>query len=307
VHQNEPLGERARGGSCSSDPVTLEAWAGCHMALSSIGPETVRILERGEYVAPSGKTVDLRACVQKSVQGTVLYTLEALELLLAKAPTRRHTATSIEVTSEATGAAARRLAEREGCGDVVALNFASAKNPGGGFLGGARAQEEALARCSGLYPCLLAAPGYYEAHRRLGSPLYSHRMIYSPRVTFFRDEEHALLDEPFAVSVITSAAPNAGAALARDPEARPAITEALTERARRVLAVAEAHGHHCLVLGAWGCGVFRNDPREVAGAFGDWLESDRFRGSFGRVVFAVFTARRSDEPNLRAFERRFGI
>ncbi|MCZ7684092.1 MAG: TIGR02452 family protein [Sandaracinaceae bacterium] len=71
-----------------------------------------------------------------------------------------------------------------------------------------------------------------------------------------------------------------------------------------MLAVAAHHGHDALVLGAWGCGVFRNDPTEVAGLFGEALEG-RFAGAFARVVFAVLDS--SEERRfIGPFERRFG-
>ncbi len=110
------------------------------------------------------------------------------------------------MTNEASLAAARRLGGLVGC-----LNFASAKNPGGGFRGGAEAQEESLARSSGLYRCLLEAPGFYAFHRSQRDLLYCDHMIFSPAVPVFRDEHGALLAQPYPVSFVTAAAPNAGA------------------------------------------------------------------------------------------------
>ena len=91
--------------------------------------------------------------------------------------------------------------------------------------------------------------------------------------------------------------------LRRDSALRPRIREVLGARARRVLQVAAHQGHRTLVLGAWGCGVFRNDPREVAEAFSQALEA--LPGAFTRVVFAVYE-RSGEVPNLRAFRERFG-
>jgi len=210
----------------------------------------------------------------------------------------------MEVTPETTTAAAHRLVHVEGVERVAALNFASAKNPGGGWLGGARAQEEDLARCSALYRCLLAQPRYYEANRAHPSFLYTDHVIYSPAVPFFRDDDHRLLEEPFPVSIITAPAPNAGEALRRDPSAGPQLRAVLASRAGKVLAVAAHQGHRTLVLGAWGCGVFRNDPRNVAGVFDDWLRSQDVSGVFERVVFAVYDRTRT-RGALRAFEGRF--
>ncbi|WP_346742766.1 TIGR02452 family protein [Spongiactinospora sp. TRM90649] len=84
------------------------------------------------------------------------------------------------------------------------------------------------------------------------------------------------------------------------------IKTALRERAGRVLAVAAHHGARRLVLGAWGCGVFRNDPREVAEAFhGHLTGGGGFGGGFERVVFAVWD-RSAVSANRAAFTGTFG-
>jgi uncharacterized protein (TIGR02452 family) len=124
-------------------------------------------------------------------------------------------------------------------------------------------------------------------------------VIYSPRVPVFRDDDGRLLPDPYEVSFLTAAAPNRGAV----PAARAGqVTAALAVRARRVLAVAAAHGHRRLVLGAWGCGVFRNDPATVAGAFGDALADGA--GWFDEVVFAVLDKAKGT-PVRTAFTTRF--
>jgi len=273
------------------------------MSLAGVGKQTVEIIERQSYVAPSGRTVDLSGLIDRAVEDTVLYRPEALEALTSSLGPRTAPPARVEVTGETTAMAARRLFEREGEPRVVALNFASAKNPGGGFLGGAKAQEEDLARCSALYACLIAQPAYYAANRASGSMLYTDHVIHSPGVPFFRDEDLDLLESPFVASIITAPAPNAGEAGRRGEGG--GVRAALHARAGKVLAVAAEHGHRVLVLGAWGCGVFRNDPREVAAAFAHWLEHESFRGAFDRVIFAVYD-RGKDAPNLRAFQERFG-
>jgi uncharacterized protein (TIGR02452 family) len=211
---------------------------------------------------------------------------------------------SIEVTDETTQAAAHRLVSLEGGPDLVLLNFASARNPGGGFIKGAKAQEEDLARCSGLYPCLLTQPEYYEVNRAQDSMLYTDHLIYSPQVPWFRVHNRELLDDYFLASVMTAPAPNAGQALNRDPNSTPEIEQALRRRAGYVLAIAQAQGHRTLLLGAWGCGVFRNNPSMVADAFGQWLESRRFQGCFERVVFGIYDSSKN-QNTLRAFKDRF--
>jgi len=203
----------------------------------------------------------------------------------------------IEVTNETSLSAARRLGAGAAC-----LVFASAKNPGGGFLTGAQAQEESIARSSALYPCLTAARGFYDFHRRQGDLRYSDRVIYSPAVPVFRGDDGALLEAPYPVSFLTAAAPNLGAVLSNQPTAAGSVPRVLAERARRVLTVAAAHGHRTLVLGAWGCGVFRNDPAVVAAAFAAQLASTH--GWFDHVVFAVLDGQRGT-PTYGAFADAF--
>lgn len=276
------------------------------MSLTGVAEETLAIVGRGDYTGPGGKTVKIGELVDAALRGTVLYRPQDLEALLHGRAKEGTSATSprIEITAETTAQASRRLVQDERISGVVALNFASAKNPGGGFIRGAKAQEEDLARCSALYSCQLRQPDYYSENRAYGSMLYTDHIIYSPEVPFFRDDKLDLLDQPFCVSIITAPAPNAGEARQRGESA--GIQAALEGRARKVLAVAAARGHRCLVLGAWGCGVFRNDPRQVADVFAHGLHDASFAGAFDRVVFAIWE-RGPERPNLRAFEERLGV
>ncbi|TDD37001.1 TIGR02452 family protein [Actinomadura sp. KC06] len=264
--------------------------------------ETVRILERGDYVAPSGRTVSIGDGLARAVQATVLYRPDELDELLRHLPaTEPGTETRIEVTDETTLAAASRLC---GPGTVpFALNFASAKNPGGGFLNGAHAQEEGLARSSGLYASLRSAREFYDFHRAQGDLLYSDHMIYSPDVPVFRNDAGTLLDEPYEVAFLTSPAPNRGAI--HDAAKADRIRDALHLRARKLLAVALTNGHRRLVLGAWGCGVFRNDPQEVAEVFAELLRpGQEFADRFEHVVFAVWDTAKG-APRHAAFQNVF--
>lgn len=206
------------------------------------------------------------------------------------------------MTAETTLAAAARLA-RSRPDEPACLNFASAKNPGGGYRGGAEAQEESLARSSALVAVLEATRGFHDHHRRERDLLYTDRVIHSPHVPVFRDDRSALLDEPYTVTFLTAAAPNAGALRDRDPDRSSEVEPTLRRRATRVLAVAAHHGHRRVVLGAWGCGVFRNDPAQVAAAFATPL-SDEFATAFDDVVFAIHD-RLPGQPVLQAFRDRF--
>src|SRR5262245_22359020 len=171
---------------------------------ASLGPEAVAILDAGSYQAPSGKTVVIQPDLDRAVQGTTIYRPHDI----FESPMTPAVQTRIEVTDESTLAAARRLDKASpGC-DPCCLNFASAKHPGGGFLGGARAQEESLARSSGLYRCIARQREMYDFNRSYGSCLYSDYMLYSPKVPVFRDDDGELLEEPYLASFITSPAVN---------------------------------------------------------------------------------------------------
>jgi uncharacterized protein (TIGR02452 family) len=262
--------------------------------LRAIAEETVAILDAGRYRSANGVDVHLAPDVAAAVAGTRLYPPDAE---LPRPSTVDKAGPTVDVTNETTLAATARLGE-----EVAALNFASAKTPGGGFLSGAEAQEESLARSSALYACLRAVPGYYGHHRRERDLRYTDRVVYSPAVPVFRDDHGALLDRPYPVTFLTAAAPNLGAVTRNQPEHAPTVPDVLRSRAARVLDVAAAHGHDRLVLGAWGCGVFRNDPEVVAAVFAEALSGDR---RFSYVLFAVLD-RQPGTPTYAAFARAFG-
>jgi uncharacterized protein (TIGR02452 family) len=262
----------------------------------AIAEQTLAAIEAGRYVNGRHEIVDLRAAVERATSGTVLHELG--EPLRAPAPAG---ATALDVTGESTIEALIRLAARPG-GHLACLNFASAKNPGGGFLGGSQAQEESLARASALYPCLLEQPSHYARNRRHGSALYLDLAMFSPHVPVFRDDAGRWLERLVLASMVTCAAPNASA-LRQQGKLDTVVVEAtLRRRAAFVLAVAAHHGVARLVLGAWGAGVFGNDPATVADAFAVPLEGP-FANAFAEVVFAIHGG--AGQPNHDAFARRF--
>ncbi|KAI0686708.1 hypothetical protein BC835DRAFT_1408516 [Cytidiella melzeri] len=174
---------------------------------------------------------------------------------------------------------------------IGVLNFASAKKPGGGFINGAQAQEESIARSSTLYPTLMTstAQQFYTLHNRdAHDGYYSHAMIYSPRVVIFRDDQGGWTD-PLEVDVLTSPAVNAGVVRQKCSDSGDEIEEAMTERMSRILFLFERQGAQDLVLGSFGTGVFRNDVGMVARIWTELLLSPgaRFKQSFESVVFAV--------------------
>ncbi|WP_344362143.1 TIGR02452 family protein [Streptomyces gobitricini] len=267
--------------------------------LREIAKRTEEIVAKGRYEAPGGRPVTIGPQVASALAGTVMYGPEAVPVT---PDTDR--STRFEVTGESSLEAARRLSGAAPA-PVAVLTFASARNPGGGYLNGAQAQEEALCRASALYATLVRVPGFYAHHRAERSPFYTDRVIHSPAVPVFRDDRARLLDSPYTVGFLTSPAPNAGVIRARTPGEAGRIPAALASRAERVLETAAACGYRRLVLGAWGCGVFRNDPRQVAAAFRAPLTGEgRFAGHFDEVVFAVLD-RTPGATTLGAFRDAF--
>jgi uncharacterized protein (TIGR02452 family) len=113
-------------------------------------------------------------------------------------------------------------------------------------------------------------------------------MIYSPQVPVIRDDEGELLEEPYRVSILTVPAVNAGAVRSNEPHNVDKIASTMIGRIEKLLSVAVIHRHRRLILGAWGCGVFKNDPAQVVRWFYDHLtENPAFQGVFENVVFAV--------------------
>ncbi|MEV7562796.1 TIGR02452 family protein [Streptomyces sp. NPDC089795] len=271
--------------------------------LREIARENAEILAAGGYRTRTGRQVSLAAALAEAKAGTRIYGPN--RVIPGETIASGGSATVVEVTGESSTVAARRLAtptpDRPEPSPVAVLNFASARNPGGGYVRGAKAQEEALCRASALYETLLEAPEYYEIHRAERSTFYTDRVIHSPGVPVFRDYRGGLLETPFRVGFLTSPAPNAGTIRRQEPERTAEIPAALARRAELVLEVAALHGYRRLVLGAWGCGVFRNDPEQVAEAFRGLL-ADRFAGVFERVVFGILDR---DPTTREAFARAF--
>jgi uncharacterized protein (TIGR02452 family) len=268
---------------------------------AEMAQETVAICKVGRYTNRDGADIEIGPAVAEAIAGTELHSPKKV---VGNSSDPGSVPAKWEVTDETTIGALRRLAANDG-GHLACLNFASAKNPGGGVLGGSEAQEESLARSSALYPCLLAAPAYYERNRACRTALYLDLAIWSPAVPFFRDDEGQLLDQPYEASVITAPAPNAGAIATNEPARLDEVEPTLSRRAEFVLGLASAQGVRRLVLGAWGCGVFRNDPQRVAQVFHQLLASGGvFAGAFDQITFAIYD-RSADRHVLRTFEEVF--
>jgi len=255
-----------------------------------LAQETLQIIADDHY-CPPGKEAGYNLAVTTTRLNTVYYDPETPPRYI----------TEVSFTDQTTLEAARELTATGR--RLGVLNFASGKNPGGGFLRGTSAQEESLAYASTLYASLSsrkAAP-YYAAHRKAKDPKYSHRMIFSP-VTVFRDDHGNLLSDPYQIRVLTAAAPNRRE-MERGDVQEQEIRTLIERRIHRALYIFADQGCDTLVLGAWGCGVFGNEPYTVANAFFEALYPCPYRNRFRQVRFAIH----GSQQNLDAFSERFDI
>ncbi|GHU59332.1 TIGR02452 family protein [Clostridia bacterium] len=206
----------------------------------------------------------------------------------------------IKVIQTGTTEAAEEPAKRYG--RVAILNFASAKNPGGGVENGSSAQEEAICRVSNLFNCLKysdnAKRDFYNYRSDL---MYTNRVVYSPDVQIFKRDDGSFLTTPFSVDVLTCAAPNLRYGLPTEQEYR----KLLGNRMAQLFNAAAENNAEAFVLGAWGCGVFGNPPEIVADEFRKTIENDGLGNYFKEIVFAVYAANERDRKNVLAFKRAF--
>ncbi len=262
--------------------------------------ETLAALERGSYNGPSG-LVEFATAQRAAQVGSHLYRPADAADLLRELTWPSGPLAEVRVASVTTLEAAAQLAVE--FGRVGVLNFASARNPGGGFLGGSQAQEESLARSSGLYPCLAQFADMYSYNSLpTSTALYSDHLIYSPGVPVLRTDDGQWRPQPLLLDIITAPAVNAGALARNAPDLLPQLVPTMRQRLRLVLAAAARYGVEALVLGAWGCGVFANDPAQVAQLFAEALAEPSIRGRFRCIVFAVFDPK-PPHSVLKTFER----
>lgn len=264
-----------------------------------IAEETLKVIENGQYHSGENK-VDVSSAIKSMVESTVLYKPDDFD----KKQSRVGFNTKITLSTESTFSAAHRLVT-EGK-RVCCLNFASAKNPGGGFLGGAQAQEECLARASALYESLISKFEYYEVNRAFTSCMYTDYMIYSPDVPVFRDDEDKFLREPFLCSVVTAPAVNMGVIQSREKQNVCKALSTMKQRIYKLLTLCANEGEENLILGAWGCGVFQNDPEWMAETFKEALRSKEFDGVFETILFAIPNNSKRGMKNHTAFSKIFG-
>lgn len=255
---------------------------------------------------------NLKQAILDSIKATAFYKAEDYPSL----PKRRFDKTTISVVKKRSLDAAISIQRKHLELRIAVHNFASATNPGGGVKHGSRAQEEALCRCSTLYPVLNTEENwnrYYSVNRGRGSSLYDDACIYTPEIIICKSD----IDKPSRlprdkwdlVDMITVAAPN----LREHPSniynpghAEPLkVTDeelfAIQEtRLRHMFTVVAHHGAEIFVTGAFGCGAFKNNPEVVANVYKKILPE--FEGYFKEVVFAIY-CRPNETQNFETFKR----
>lgn len=178
----------------------------------------------------------------------------------------------------------------DGDKSIAVLNFASYKYPGGGFINGSRAQEECLCLESNLYNVLKTFDEYYTWNKKhLNNSLYLNRGLYSPKIVFIKDNITKLAD------VLTVAAPN----YSKYQVSKEENSKALYSRIKFVLDIANDNNISTLILGAYGCGVFNQDPMEVANIFKELINNYNFKN----VIFAIPNSNRNN--NFKGFKEVF--
>lgn len=248
---------------------------------------TVDIVNRGWYVTEDGTKVIFDGDEQMR-RDTRFYSTEIRLPEIAEDEW-----TEVEVINDDCLAVAMDLLS-EGFNPAV-LNMASRRNPGGGVIAGAGAQEETLFRRTNLFRSLYQFTQYAGIYG-LESSSYQYPLdrdfggVYTPGATLFReDEDHGyrLMDNPVKLSFISVAGMNRPELVNGGTMIAPHLVDAVKNKIRTILAIGLQHGHDSLVLGALGCGAFRNPPRHVAQLFREVLDERTFRGRFRRIVFAI--------------------
>ena len=200
--------------------------------------------------------------------------------------------------------------------EICVHNFASSTTPGGGVVKGSSAQEECLCRCSTLYFNLNTPEmweGFYTPHRELHNPVHNDDCIYTPGVVVMKSDtefpEVMKKEDWYSVNVITCAAPN----LRLMPSNKMNIGDgnkkvklpdkellALHEkRLTRILDIALNEENEVVILGAFGCGAFENNPTVVAMAAKNVIE--KYLHSFKTIEFAIYCPPK-DEQNFVSFK-----
>lgn len=243
--------------------------------------QTLEVISNGFYHNSRGEEIWLAADVNNKV-----YDAFYLDEVVNKKKS------VYEFTDESTTKAIRRLSG----GKLGVLNFASAMNPGGGFLKGSNAQEESIARVSTLYKFLIQEMDtYYEYNRTGDFEFYADRAVYSGGVELFRQDDGRYLSHCLPCNILTIPAVNTNKV-----KNKGKINEHMLKRIYMLCSIFANEHDDTLILGAFGCGVFGNNISDVAGFFHTVLCDYGLETYFKHICFAL-----NDERTKLEFMRNF--
>lgn len=265
------------------------------MKMCRENPELIKEIEKsisGTEIIPENKFL-----TKEEINGNIYYDPETIYKLTS----------GCDVVKMTTGDAIYEFFDKYSNNKVAVLNFASATNPGGGVKRGSSAQEECLCRQSTLYPAIAqdkCKTMFYDENKaesfKNKNFYYNTKMIWTPNVVFFKDDNGNVADEPrFGINVITSAAPNLrifSRSLTADD-----FYHMILNRIRSVIRLAKEKDQKILILGAFGCGAFRNPPEIVAKAFAQAISE--IDGGNMHFIFAIRAKNEKETRNYKIFKR----
>ena len=283
-----------------------------HANRVKVWKSTLDIVQKGYYILPDGKRVDL-PLNPNILQESKIYQNELPRILTDETYT-----THIFVKNEDCLACARELRNRIADDNICVLNLASYSNPGGGVIGGAGAQEEYLFRCSDYFRSLFQYAHSFDSQSLYGIPRANvtypldknYGGCYSHGVTIFRDTEakgYALLEHPWHVNFVAVAVPR----LEYDPNRTTIpnnILPIVENTIRTIFRIAHSNGQRHLVLGALGCGAFHHPPLHMAQIFNQIINEQEFSNKFETIIFSIIddhNAANNRQSNYDAFMRVF--
>lgn len=294
-----------------ADQVAKKNFSGSKSLRVLVMRTTLTALRNRYYIGSSGQKIQLSLeQMLRPAVDTTRYKSQTIPPIRRAELSVAHTSVSVE--SIDCVEAGFRMQDQQM--NPVVLNMANARQPGGGYLSGAGAQEENLCRRSAYCLALEAPEPLYELIRQRRDdhyPLGGEDGIYTPNVMMLRGSEDAgyeWLPRPRCLSFV------AVAAIVRRGDRPPRLTPAertlTAAKIRTILRIAHYHGHDALVLSAFGCGAFGNPPADVAAAFREVLGEREFHGAFRKIVFAILDDHNTGKAhnpdgNFQPFLRQF--
>jgi uncharacterized protein (TIGR02452 family) len=219
----------------------------------------------------------------RDVPKSLLYDIRNIDISAAATATTTAAATVRVISSDTLDAALEyHYGESE---KILVLNMASKFKPGGGVESGRTAQEE----------CIFRRTNGFMTHPKAWYPLSNYEIIYSPQVYIVKDSDYNLLrvQDQKEISMLAVHAMKNPKITATNSFTNETDKELTTLKIESIFKVAIKHGHKTLILGALGCGAYRNPPIEIAKFFQQMIE--KYQMYFDEILFAIRKSSADDE------------